>query len=429
MSFIKKRGANKLAKQATTVALAFGVMGMTAGCDMRSSNSYTESKNSYSDVLGSISEELSESESALVSDSLDSESFDSGSLDSESLDSESLDSESAVVVEPTWDTVTEGTFLTRPKVETESVKELLSDLNFSKGFAVTLFHANSSNGQKSGYLDYEGMKAEGTPVWTMAQWGCTKDMVADSTYTRDGGAIAYTDGGKYLKADLNKTGCITLGINGSVEYTLDEEGNIRERTDSLENWPHILIEQSIESDISSNCKRLYMELNYKVTKCESLVDRELYPVDVNLNAAQFQWFITLTDTNEESESYGQAMWFGFSMFDTRAEGDTPVGNSSYDGGKEDSTGLFIYMPSLKSVATSSTSSVDLPTSVVGKDVHVKFDILPFLKQALKIARQNGALKGATVDHLRIGSTNIGWELPGNYDAEVEISYLNMYEEF
>jgi hypothetical protein len=62
-------------------------------------------------------------------------------------------------------------------------------------------------------------------------------------------------------------------------------------------------------------------------------------------------------------------------------------------------------------------------------VHVKFDILPFLKQALKIARQNGALKGATVDHLRIGSTNIGWELPGNYDAEVEISYLNMYEEF
>jgi hypothetical protein len=260
----------------------------------------------------------------------------------------------------------------------------------------------------------------------MAQWGCTKDMVTEGIFERNGSILTYNDGGKFLQIDTSKTGAITLGIKGSEEYTRDEEGNIRERTDSTENWPHILIEQSVGSD-TDGCKHLYMEVDYKVTKCESLVDREKYPIDNDLNAAQFQWFITLTDANPESESYGHSMWFGFSMFDTRALGNTPNGFASYDGGKEDSTGLFIYMLSLQSVAGQQPGSVNIPTAVVGKDVSVKVDILPYINQALKIARQNGAMKGASADKLKIGSTNIGWELPGNYDVEVEISYLNMYK--
>jgi hypothetical protein len=325
-----------------------------------------------------------------------------------------------------WETVTEGQLLERPQVNGGGITELLGDLNFSKGFSVTLFHANSSNGNLSGYLTYDGNKAEGNNTWRMAQWGCTKDMVADGTFERNGSVLTYSDGGKLLQVDSSKTGAITLGIKGSEEYTKDADGNIRERTDSTENWPHILIEQGVDAD-TGNCEHLYMEVNYKVTKCESLVDRELYPINPDLNAAQFQWFITLTDMNPESESYGNSMWFGFSMFDTRAMGGTPNGFASYDGGKEDSTGLFIYMLSLQSVAGQQPGSVNAPTSVVDKDVSVKVDILPYINQALKIARQNGAMKGASADQLKIGSTNIGWELPGNFDVEVDISYLNMYK--
>lgn len=327
---------------------------------------------------------------------------------------------------PSWDTVTDGQLLERPKVNENGVVELLGDLNFSRGFSVTLFHANSSNGNLAGYLDYDGNKAEGSNVWCMAQWGCTKDMVADGAFERNGSVISYNDGGKFLRVDSSKTGVITLGIKGSEEYTRDKDGNIRERTDSTENWPHILIEQSVNAD-TSGCEHIYMEVDYKVTKCDSLVDRELYPVNTELNAAQFQWFITLTDMNPDSESYGQSMWFGFSMFDTRALNGTPAGFASYDGGKEDNTGLFIYMLSLQSVAGQQPDSVNIPTAVVGKDVSVKVDILPYIKQALKIARQNGAMTGANADQLKIGSTNIGWELPGNYDVEVDISYLNMYK--
>jgi len=327
---------------------------------------------------------------------------------------------------PAWDLVTEGQLVERPKVNENGIEELLRDLNFSRGFSVTLFHANSSNGNLAGHLDYDGNKAEGDSIWRMAQWGCTKDMVADGAFERNGSVMTYTDEGKFLQIDSTKAGTVTLGIKGSEEYTKDADGNIRERTDGTENWPHILIEQSIGAD-TSGCAHLYMEMNYKVTKCESLVDRELYPLDPNLNAAQFQWFITLTDMNPESESYGNSMWFGFSMFDTRALGGTPGGFASYDGGKEDSTGLFIYMLSLQAVAGQQPDSVNIPTAVVGKDVGVKVDILPYINQALKIARQNGAMKGASADQLAIGSTNIGWELPGNYDVEVEISGFNMYK--
>ena len=326
----------------------------------------------------------------------------------------------------TWETVTEGQLLERPTVNDNGVVELLNDLNFSRGFSVTLFHANSSNGNLAGQLDYNGDKADGDSLWRMAQWGCTKDMATEGVFERNGSVLSYNDGGKTLKIDSSKTGSITLGIKGSEEYTKDADGNLRDRTDSTENWPHILIEQSVNED-TSDCKHLYMEVDYKVTKCESLVDRSLYPLDPNLNAAQFQWFITLTDMNPESESYGGSMWFGFSMFDTRALNGTPNGFASYDGGKEDSTGLFIYMISLQSVAGQQLGSVNIPTSVVGKDVHVKVDILPYINQALKIARQNGAMKGASANMLAIGSTNIGWELPGNYDVEVEISHLNMYK--
>ena len=334
--------------------------------------------------------------------------------------------------EVTWETQKEGTVLTRPQISDEGRNELLADLNFSQGFKVTLFHSNSSNGQIAGTLDYAGDAAGEAPIWQMAQWGCTHDMVTDGTFVRNESIFTYEDGGKYLSFDATKTGTITLGIKGSEEYTRDEDGNIRERTDSKENWPHILIEQTIGHDISPNAKHLYMELDYEVLECESLVDRNLYPLNPDLNAAQFQWFITLTDTDEGSESFGQSMWFGFSMFDTRALNGTPSGLASYDGGKEDSTGLFIYMPSLSQVAANAEvtdSEVTVPTAVIGAEKRVKIDILPWLSQALKTARQYGALKGASVEHLRIGSTNIGWELPGNFDAKVRISGLNIYEVF
>lgn len=121
------------------------------------------------------------------------------------------------------------------------------------------------------------------------------------------------------------------------------------------------------------------------------------------------------------------MWFGFSMFDTRSVGGTPSGMAAYDGGKEDNTGMFIYMFSLENAAYMDGNEVTLPTAVVGQKRTVKVDILPFVQAGLESAAKQGALEGAQISDLMIGSTNIGIELPGSYDVDVQIHSMNMYK--
>ncbi|MBQ8429253.1 MAG: hypothetical protein IJX30_04070 [Clostridia bacterium] len=324
----------------------------------------------------------------------------------------------------------ESVLLERPCVIDANKKELLSDLTFARGFAVTPFHSNSWNGKHESFLTYDGRKAVGKEVWQLAQWGCTKDIGTQAELKQEGNVFTYCDGGKTLRVDTDKVGCISLGINGSVEYTRDRDGDVRERTDGAENWPHILIEQMLDTKISRDCKRLIMEIEYEIDKCESLVNREKYPMDPEVNAGQFQWFLRLQNNDTESRSYGQNMWFGFSMFDTRHIGETPDGFQAYDGGKEDSTGLFIYMPSLKDMAKAEGNRVEpLTTSVVGKKVRIKVNVLPEIEKALKIVQSYGEMVGADVKKLKIASTNLGWELPGNNDVNIQITQLNFYEEY
>lgn len=328
-----------------------------------------------------------------------------------------------------WETQKTGTILTRPQRNEESVCEVLPDLNFSRGFKVSLFHSNSSGGRLSGVLDHGGDAAEGGACWQLSQWGCTHDL-AGAEFKRVESSLLYEDGAKSVCLDVGKTSEITLSIKGSEEYTRDADGNIRERTDPTENWPHLLLEQTgVDHNISPDARHLWMTLEYEIVSCESKVDRSIYPENPSVNAAQFQWFLNLTDSDPQSESYNERMWFGFSMFDTRCIGSTPGGMSSYDGGKEDSSGLFIYMFSLESAAQEKGNLVPLPSSVIGGGKRtVRVDVLPLLSSALKAAKKSGALKGASVEHLTIDSTNIGWELPGNYDVSVAISNLNLYEE-
>lgn len=329
----------------------------------------------------------------------------------------------AVVKQP-WELQEGSKVVSRPQVKTASIVEILPDLNFSRGFRTTRPVANDPTSGEMGTLDYNGTAAEGGMVWQIAQWACTHNM-GKGTYSKQGTVISYDDGGKKVTFDTAKTGTFTLAIKGSEEYTKDAQGRIRDRQEN-ENWPHLLFEQtSVDHAFSADAKHIYMELDYEIKKCESLVDRSVYPYKKGLHAAQFQWFLHITDIDPQSKTLGDSMWFGFSMFDNRSLDSTPAEYVNYDGGKEDSTGLLIYTPSLAEVAEQKDSEVTLPTSVIGEKRSVKFDILRYLKIVLK----KGYLQCRNVSYLRVNSTNIGWELPGNFDVEVEVSNMNFYELF
>lgn len=317
--------------------------------------------------------------------------------------------------------------LSRPQVHTKGRRELLPDLNFARGFNVSLFHSNSSAGRLAGVLDHGG-SAQGEPVWQIAQWGCTHDL-SKAVCKREGNIVCYDDGAKRVTVDTSKTGCATLLIKGSEEYGKDGNGRVRDRVGEKENWPHLLLEQTqVNAFLSSQAKHLYMHMEYEITSCISLVDRAVYPENIFMHAGMFVWFLHLTNCNPKTESYGEAMWFGVKPFDTRFLGKTPAAEKGYDHGKEDSTGLLIYIPCLEEVALQEGSRVSVPSANVGKRQEIYFDALPFLKKALAEAESLGAMKGANVHDLRIDSTNFGWELMGNNDAVARIYHVNLYEE-
>ncbi len=326
-----------------------------------------------------------------------------------------------------WQRQKEGKVITRPRICDKNRTEILPDLNFSHGFQVSLFHSNSSAGRLAGFLDYGGQPADVAPCWQLSPWGCTHDL-AKAAFSRNGSVMRYDDGGKCVTVDVANAQ-ITLSIKGSEEYPRDREGRVRERVGQMENWPHLLAEQTeVNFVLPHAIRHLYMSLDYEVTHCETLVDRNIYPENVMMHAGMFVWFLHLTDIDPESVSYLRSMWFGVKMYDTRFCGRTPAAEAGYDTGKEDSTGLFIFIPSLEEVARQQGSQVTLPSSVIGRRSVVRFDALPFLEKALMTARSMGAMAGARVEGLRIDSTNIGWELMGNNDAEVRIYSLDLIGE-
>lgn len=331
--------------------------------------------------------------------------------------------------EITWETIgDDDMLLERPRVDNGEIYEIIDDMNFAHGFEISKFHSNSSGGIPLGYFDYDGKRAPGDYAWSVGQWGCKVNFLdaleKEDGYTREGGKIVYNDGSKLLAIDATKTGNIRLAIKGSLEYGKNADGSWADRQDVTYNWPHNIIGQYLNCEDISDAKKIMMEVDYTVNSCERL---PISPIDPAMHAGQFQWFISLTNINPESPSYNESMWFGFSMFDTRSQGGTPGGLAAYDGGKEDNTGMFIYMFSLENAASMDGNEITLPTAITGERRSVKVDILPFLKAGLKSAEKKGALQGATVADLMIGSTNIGLELPGSYDMDVQIHSMNMYK--
>jgi hypothetical protein len=329
----------------------------------------------------------------------------------------------------TYDSVDK--IIQRPQVNNENRVEILKDLNFSGGFSVGGINAKLEGSGATGYLLYNGKANTEKGSWRVSQWGCSHHMAQEAEFSYSGSVLKYEDAGKTLTVDTAKTGCATLAIRGSEEYsdaTLYKNGANGDRN-SDENWPHIYLEQDLNYNIDPNAKHLYMELNYKVTECSSA--HVTGNTGDGAHAGMFVWFITLTNTDPESESFNQTMWFGIKMYDTRFDGGTPAAEAGGDNGKEDSTGLFIYIPSLTDVDKAEYSEATIPSAVIGQDGVVKFDILTYFPKMFKRLSKltNPQMKGANIDHLRIGSTNFGWELMGNNDAEVEISYINLYAEY
>jgi hypothetical protein len=295
----------------------------------------------------------------------------------------------------------------------DTYQYLFTDTKYQKGFKVG--STIEGNGALHGYLNYNET-ATGTPVWFIAQWNCINNDILNSTYTVDGSTHEYRTNGGNRVVTNTRTGSVIVDINTSSEYGLN--GITSNPREPGEPWPTLLLEYTLADNkilkISDKAE-VRMAIDYKVLKVEDMMPAG--KTNTGLHSAQFQWFVTIQNRNSSSPDYGRYIWFGLSFYDKRYDF-TPL-YAAEDGGKEQNTGAFIYMPDMRNIMGAQGKTE------IGKTMHVDVDILPVIKSAFTLAQQRKYLLNTAWEELYIGATNIGWEVPGTYNVAVQIDTFNI----
>jgi len=83
----------------------------------------------------------------------------------------------------------------------------------------------------------------------------------------------------------------------------------------------------------------------------------------------------------------------------------------------DATGKFIY-----SIDGCKVNHQPLKTK---KWVTFQKDLLPYIKKGLQEAGKRGYFKDTAPSHYAVVNMNLGWEVPGTYNAAVQIRQLHI----
>lgn len=310
--------------------------------------------------------------------------------------------------------------------------ELLTDNSFERGFNLfgpdSRFHATD-------YWEQLFFESTADPFWRLATWGCFNNyfLNRDLTVTEDGKTYSYPknpintvkDGDLYMVSNPSVTvkanpsqGSLVLSLDSSQEYGKTPAYTDAPRLSSPrragEAWPHLLIEEPIVSSLTlDQVDEVVFSLDFNVSKADCLMSESEF--DSSLHTAQITWFVSIGCINPMSKFYNQYIWFGVPIYDYRY----PSMNESFhiDGGKDDATGMLIY---------GSPTESYLPDGVeIGKRIGFQHDFYPNMQRAFAVARERGLFADCTLADMRIINTNLGWELPGTFDATFELYEMSI----
>ncbi len=278
---------------------------------------------------------------------------------------------------------------------------LIEDADFRRGFVVW----NPAPGRhvKQGELRLNPAGAE--PVWTVAQWH-SRFTLADAAAERlQRGAVRYSDGAKVLQFGGNgERADLVLGLDGTVEY----QGQVPERGDP---WPHLFVSQRLDRQPAiAELAELHINIRYRLIK-EHVA--QMAGFDPRRHTAQLLFYLTVQNLNRRSDGFGDYVWFGLRLYDTRYR--LPPAYAAKDAGtsKKKGTGKFIFQPAMERLTNASAKDK--------KWLSIETDLLPMIHEALETAWQRGYL-GASKDlaDYRLGSVTLGWEVTGPVDVAVEV---------
>jgi len=118
---------------------------------------------------------------------------------------------------------------------------------------------------------------------------------------------------------------------------------------------------------------------------------------------------------KNSNDYGNYFWFGVPFYDSRH--DIPPSYKAKDVGKADATGRFIYTIDGENVTSEPLKE--------NQWAEIEIDLLPYIKAGLQEAVKRGYLTDSNPGNYAVVGMNMGWELPGTFDASIQVRDLGL----
>jgi len=285
--------------------------------------------------------------------------------------------------------------------------EILQDVNFDYEMGAKGLSSALTAHQVFAKLDWPN--AQKDYKWTIAEWA-SKYLFKDfKSVKEEDGSYKFYNEAKHVRVYPGQ-GKIELFADTRKEYDKPRGGS--------DPWIHLLLEQAIpmENRVKlSTLKNLYMELEFVVNKVDKHMKDEDY--DTNKHAAQVSWYLTVENcacTKLDFEGRPDYYWFGLPLFDNRFE--------TMD------AATFLDYGTQKLICSKKRGEYLEEPVQIGKTYKIKVDVLPKMKECFDKTQELGWLKGATWDDMAIGSTNIGWEIPGTFDVGFTINKISIVGE-
>jgi len=287
----------------------------------------------------------------------------------------------------------------------QRVIPLLHDTAFRRGFKVY----DPAPGRHVPRGKLVPFPSIGPPVWGLAQWHCRFTLAGAPPRKLPSGAIRFADASKSVTFARRPAAeaDVAFALSAATEYA----GRLRQKGQP---WPHLLAEQACAKHPPlPELARLRFRIECRLLHSKAADTPGQTP---SLHAAQFLAHVTVQNRNRRSAGYGDYLWFGIPMYDSRCRIPRPHAARDTAG-----TGKFIFNPGGAAYTERSTHD--------GKWVRIDRDLLPLIRKGLRTARGRGFLtRSRDLADFRIGSFNIGWEMPGPRDAAMHIRGLSLEAE-
>ncbi len=305
-------------------------------------------------------------------------------------------------------------------------RNLIDDPTFTNWFTIKGLGAGIDDGKKQGIFP-SSRESIGKPAWHIAQWASRYNFADPATTTTteiSKHVFEMRNPSKIFRVD-SLNGVVDMGLFASACYDKPRQKN--------EYWPHLLISTSFTEPRvpDGNCRVINIKKLTLNLDCKLLAFTDKHPgADPSLHAAQFLLHIVVQNLTRDDDGYGDMIWFGVPIFDNRKEIITE--HFSKDRGKPDASGKFIFGMAHEAVRPMGTTFFKDGKIAAGENtspVPTHADLLPWIHYAFQLARKNGFMRTTSFRDLYVSAMNLGWEMPGTYDATMRVSNLALIAEY